>query len=313
MAFKSVGINLFGGHLAGEQALAEDLRYLGEARPDFVEVCPHGLGMILGGELDPERSRTLAGVLGEAGHAYTVHAPHSLNLMDLASLELQRAVLEASVRFAGEIGAPVVVCHAGKRESRHAGYALRSQLAAERDSLREAGDLAASLDVTLAVENSYPEPPVVRGEAYAYAAWPSELAGQVAAVDHPAVGVCLDVGHAAVAARVFGFGYLEECAAAAPLVRHVHLHDNLGRPESEGGEPRIAERLAYGMGDLHLPPGRGKIPLEELFRTVRFPRDPTVCVELLPALRPLAKHAVGEARRLGESVYVRATKAAVGP
>jgi hypothetical protein len=44
MSFKSVGINLFGGHLAGEHALAEDLRYLGGARPDFVEVGPHGLG-----------------------------------------------------------------------------------------------------------------------------------------------------------------------------------------------------------------------------------------------------------------------------
>jgi hypothetical protein len=29
MSFKSVGINLFGGHLAGEHALAKDLRYLG--------------------------------------------------------------------------------------------------------------------------------------------------------------------------------------------------------------------------------------------------------------------------------------------
>jgi hypothetical protein len=32
MSFKSVGINLFGGHLAGEHALAEDLRYLGSGR-----------------------------------------------------------------------------------------------------------------------------------------------------------------------------------------------------------------------------------------------------------------------------------------
>jgi sugar phosphate isomerase/epimerase len=130
----------------------------------------------------------------------------------------------------------------------------------------------------------------------------------VAAIDHPAVGVCLDVGHAAVAATVFGFDYLGECAAVAPLVRHVHLHDNLGRPEPEGGEPRVAERLTYGTGDLHLPPGRGTIPLEELFRRVGFPHDPTVCVELLPGLHPLAKEAVEAARRLGESAGVRASE-----
>jgi sugar phosphate isomerase/epimerase len=124
MSFKSVGINLFGGHLAGEHALAEDLRYLGGARPDFVEVGPHGLGVILGGHLDTERMRTAGEILRESGHAYTVHAPHSLNLMDLTSLDLQREVLAASVRFAGEIGAPVVVCHAGRREQRHARHAL---------------------------------------------------------------------------------------------------------------------------------------------------------------------------------------------
>ena len=309
MTFRSVGINLFGGHLAERQTLVENLRNLEEANPDFVEVCPHGLGIILGGRLDRERTRVVDEILSKMGFAYTVHAPHALNLMDLETLDLQREVLEASVRFAGETGAGVVVCHAGKRE--HAHHRLRDQLAAERDALREAGDLAARLGVTLAVENSYPEPPVIRGETYAYAAWPSELAEQVAAVNHPAVGVCLDVGHAAVAATVFGFDYLEECAAVASLVRHVHLHDNLGRPEPEGGEPRVAERVAYGIGDLHLPPGKGTIPLEVLFRRVEFPRDPTVCVELLPGLHPLANEAVEAARRLGESAGVRASEVVV--
>jgi sugar phosphate isomerase/epimerase len=306
MAFRSVGINLFGSYLAEERTLAVDLHRLKEANPDFVEVCPHALGVILGGRLDRERVRVVEEILGEAGHAYTVHAPHSLNLMDL---DLHRAVLEASVAFAGGIEARVVVCHAGKREQRHARHRLGDQLAAEREALREAGDLAASLGVTLAVENSYPEPPIYRGETYAYAAWPSELGGQVAATDHPAVGVCLDVGHAAVAASAFGFDYLEECAAVAPLVRHLHLHDNLGRPEPEGGEPRISERMVYGMGDLHLPPGRGTIPLERLFRRVEFAHDPTVCVELLPDFRSLAKSAVEDARKLGESVGV----STVGP
>jgi hypothetical protein len=47
MAFRSVWTNLFGGHLAGGQALAEDLRYLREARTGFVEVSPHGLSVVL--------------------------------------------------------------------------------------------------------------------------------------------------------------------------------------------------------------------------------------------------------------------------
>lgn len=298
--FERIGVNLSHERLADELALAEDLERLWAAGPDFVEVCPHGLGVILGGRIFEERAKPVEETLREAGHAYTVHAPHSLNLFDLDNLKAERAMLEAAVRFAGRIGAPVVVCHAGKRVApRDARHLLDDQLAAERSALREAGDLADGLGVVLAVENSYPEPEIIRGTTYAPAAWPSRLAGQVAAVDHPSVGVCLDVGHGAVAASFFGFDFLRECAAAAPLVRHVHLHDNLARPDlSEYGEPRTAERLARGMGDLHLPPGRGTIPLSDLFGRVEFPHRPTCCVELYPGLRRLAPEAVEGARKL---------------
>jgi hypothetical protein len=67
------------------------------------------------------------------------------------------------------------------------------QLAAERRALREAGETAGELGLTVAVENYYPELPLVRGAIYDYSVWPSELAGQIASVDHPAVGLCLDV------------------------------------------------------------------------------------------------------------------------
>lgn len=315
MVFDRIGINLSHNHLADDQRLAEALEYLWAAGPDFVEICPHGLGAILGGRLFEDRARVVEEILREAGHAYTVHAPHSLNLMDPDGLELQRDVLKAAVRFAGRIGAPMVVCHAGKQVTvRDARHALSAQLTAERTALRELGDLAEELEVVLAVENSYPEPEIVRGTTYAYAAWPSELAGQVAAVDHPSVGVCLDVGHAAVAASFFGFDFLRECAVAASLVRHVHLHDNLGRPDlSDKGESRAAERLARGVGDLHLPPGRGTIPLEDLFGKIKFPRTPTCCVELHPGIRPLAAEAVEAARKLEKSASDRALAAGEPP
>ena len=64
----------------------------------------------------------------------------------------------------------------------------------------------------------------------------------------PAVGICLDVGHAALAAGVFGFDLLEECAAAAPLVRHLHLHDNLMKTNLTG-TPLVSEHPVYGLGE----------------------------------------------------------------
>ncbi len=300
MAFRSLGINLLRPCLGSVSGLTEDLEALKSARPDFVEVFPDQLGVILGGRLDPTRLQTVRELLIEADFAYTVHAPLEVNLMDLSTHDLQRAVLDACIRFANAIGASTVVCHAGERVgSRDSRHSLKAQLAAERSALREAGDLAGELGVTIAIENYYPELPVLLGTVYNYSVWPSELAEQITAVDHPAVGLCLDVGHAALAANAYGFDYLEACAAVAPLVRHIHLHDNLQKPNLTGTPP-VSEHSVYGLGDLHLPPGRGTIPLEATFREIDFLAEPTCCVELCPDLYSLAPEALHAARRLRE-------------
>jgi sugar phosphate isomerase/epimerase len=298
LAFRSVGINLPRLSPEGVSGLADDLEALKIAGPNFAEVWPDHLGIILGGNLDAERAQPVQELLLKTDLAYTVHAPLEVNLMDLTAHDVQHDVLEASLWFANSIGADVVVCHAGQRiGSRDARYSLREQFASERVALREAGDLATELGVTIAVENYYPELPIVRGAVYDYSVWPSQLAEQISAVDHPAVGLCLDMGHAALATSLFGFDFFEECGAVAPLVRHIHLHDNLMRTNVTG-EPPVSEHPVYGLGDLHLPPGRGMVPLQELFRRVDFPEDPACCVELSPDLYFLAPEALRAAREL---------------
>jgi len=298
MVFQSVGTNLSRLYTEGVHGLAEDLAFLKSARADFVEIWPQNLGVILGGSLDRTRSRAVGDLLLEADLTYTVHAPLEVNLMDPASHDLQRAVLDASLRFAHAIGAEVLVCHAGQRVgARDARHSMRDQLSAERSALREAGDLAGEMGVTIAVENYYPEQPILRGLVYDYSVWPSQLAEQISRVDHPAVGICLDVGHAALAAQAFAFDLIEECAALAPLVRHVHLHDNLQRINLTG-EPAVSEHTVYGLGDLHLPPGRGTIPLGDLLQSMSFPENPTCCVELSPELFSLVPEALRAAREL---------------
>jgi sugar phosphate isomerase/epimerase len=305
MAFRSVGTNLSRLYLDGVGSLAEDLGALKGAEPDFVEVWPQNLGLILGGRLDTHRLRAVGELLLEAELAYTVHAPLEVNLMDLTSHGLQRDALDASLRFAKGIGAGVVVCHAGQRVgARDARYSMGDQLSAERSALREAGDLAGELGVTIALENYYPEQPILRGAVYDYSVWPSQLAEQISAVDHPAVGICLDVGHAALAAGFFGFDLVEECAAIAPLVRHVHLHDNLQKTNLTG-EPQASEHTVYGLGDLHLPPGRGTIPLEDLLRRIEFPENPSCCVELSPEHFTSVPEALHAARKISLAVAAR--------
>ncbi len=305
MVFRSVGTNLARMYVDGVGGLAEDLGTLENAGPDFVEIWPQNLGVILGGRLDTNRLRAVGEVLLGAELAYAVHAPLEVNLMALTSHGLQRDVLDASLRFAKGIGAGVVVCHAGQRVgARDARHNMGDQLAAERSALREAGDLAGELGITIAVENYYPERPIVRGAVYDYSVWPSRLADQISAVDHPAVGICLDVGHAALAADFFGFDLIGECGAIASLVRHVHLHDNLQRTNL-AGEPPVSEHAVYGLGDLHLPPGQGTIPLESFFRRVDFPDRPSCCVELSPEGFSLIPEALRAGRELGLAVAPR--------
>jgi sugar phosphate isomerase/epimerase len=305
MVFRSVGTNLSRLYAEGVSGLAEDLTFFKSAGADSVEIWPQNLGVIMGGSLDTTRLRTVGALLLEAELAYTVHVPLEVNLMDLTSHALQRDVLDASLGFARGIGARVVVCHAGQRVgARDARHSMRDQLSAERFALREAGDLAGEMGATIAVENYYPEQPILRGAVYDYSVCPSQLAEQISAVDHPAVGICLDVGHAALAAGFYGFDLVEECANMAPLVRHVHLHDNLQRTNLTG-DPQVSEHTVYGLGDLHLPPGRGTIPLEELFRRVSFPEKPSCCVELSPEHFYSVPQALRAARELALVVAVR--------
>ena len=115
MIFRSVGISLSRQYADGARGLTEDLEALKSSGPDFVEVWPQNLGVILAGGLDAERLRTVGELLLEAELAYTVHTPLEVNMMDLTSHGLQRDVLDAALRFAKCIGAEVVVCHAGQR------------------------------------------------------------------------------------------------------------------------------------------------------------------------------------------------------
>ena len=184
MAFRGVGIN----HPVGASDLSRTLETSKDARADFVELSLTELGVILGGRLDGLRLARVRELLLEADLSYTVHAPLEADLMDLGRRTMQKEILMSSVRFAGEIGAGTVVCHAGQRvTNRDARFRIKDQLATEQTSLREIGDTAAELGVTVAVENYFPDQRILRGEAYDYSTWPSDLAEQISSVG-PSVG-----------------------------------------------------------------------------------------------------------------------------
>ena len=99
---------------------------------------------------------------------------------------------------------------------------------------------------------------------------PCLLPRTAAAVDDPRLGLCLDVGHAAV----YSDRPVREWAEAfLPYLRHVHLHDN------------------DGVTDCHLPLGEGKLPLLPCLADLEQAR-PTYTLENMdaaPSLRWLER------------------------
>ena len=278
-----IAVGLDAGSGQPLSALRQMLDRVAEIGFTHAEISVKSLAVACGGRLLPKRMEALQAALDGVALRLTVHGTNvssarAGNLMDVTTPN-QRRVAEADLAFAIATGAKVLVIHSGSlREVYLDDDALALAMAAERDALRALGDEAGQHDIQIAVENIDPVGIYLARRAYGLRL--DTLSEQIARVDHPRVGICLDIGHAYVAATYAGFDYLPAIREIAPRVVHLHLSDNLGRTQLDG-EVDLNERLALGDGDLHLLPGWGTIPLQEVFR-IHFPAQPLVILELRP-------------------------------
>ncbi len=298
-----IGIAVGGGGVVRGQAAFAPLR------PILAELATLGythaelgsaksLGIIVGGQLQPQRLAALQAALAGSPVRLTLHGsavgtPLVGNLMDVAA-PAQRAIVAADLALAAAIGAEVLVYHRGMLGIAYGDDdAVERGLAAERDALRALGDEAGRLGIRIAVENVHP----TETRLYHRASFDLEQLGEhIARINHPQVGICLDTGHGFLSSRFFGFDFLAGVRAIAPLVNHIHLTDNLGRPlMAEDMDPD--ESLALGLGDLHLLPGWGAIPLEAVFGNP-FPQEPIITLEIRAAFAPHAAEALAAAEAL---------------
>ena len=264
-----------------------------------VEMTSKALAVIINGQLQPSRLAALQAAVADTPVVLSVHGSavgtaRIGNLVDVTTPAQVKAV-EVDIAFAAAIGARVLVYHSGQlRDPNGDDRALAAGMAHEREQLRRLADRAARDGITIMVENIDPVGVYILRRAYGLRL--DLIAEQVQAVDHPNVAMCLDCGHGYLAAQYLGWDYLATIRQVAPLVGHVHLNDNFGRTKLDA-DWDVNEYLAIGEGDMHLPPGWGAIPLEEVF-AVPFPRDPTVILELRPHFAENAAEALANTRRL---------------
>jgi sugar phosphate isomerase/epimerase len=254
--------------------LDDQLARLESTGASHCELSLYELDLIVGGRILPERRRRLEQICARRALKYTVHGVLTVNFMDEAHLERHKMVCRAMLELCDAVGAGVMAHHPGKVRAGPAAHLERLH-AIERAALFEMAEIAAGYGVRIAVENLFVE------DSATYTPDPVRLAKEVAAIDHPNVCGLLDFSHAYIMTRFCGMDYLDALKAFAPQVNHLHVHDSFGVATTVTGFYRLAEQIAYGMGDLHLPMGWGDLPWDRVLPELSF-RPGTVMIVELP-------------------------------
>jgi sugar phosphate isomerase/epimerase len=214
---------------------------------------------------------TLRDSLRLTGLRLIVHAPDDL----LAGTHEHDGQLDGALRYAALAGSDLLVYHGARVPVGHP--AVRARLTGEEHSLRRHVRRARELGVRIAIENLAPVYPGIEHVSHD----PGAVARLARRLDSDDVGICLDIGHAHIAA---GYADCELAELVEPVLDQVllfHVHDNFGaRPEAPRAGGIEPVRL-----DLHLPPGAGSVPWPAL--APMLARHPApLQLEIHPSKRP---------------------------
>lgn len=304
MRIAGFAINADAGLLDGNlETLRRELDYYHKIGFTHVELSPHGVGVVCNGRLIPERMEELCGILAMFPFRYTVHGPNTMNLMDLERTETERSLFLASLEFTHAVKADILVYHSGRyipeehlldtyyKDPTPAEMALMWKT--EKLLLQEMAKVAKYDGISIGLENARP---YLNGSPYCYAERLDQLKKMVVEVNRENVGICLDVGHAYLAARYYNFDFLTSIASVLPSIKHVHLHDNCGRA-STSYEKKQVEMVAVGRGDMHAPIGWGEVPVAKVLSALKHYRG-VITLELRPRYRPYYQETLAKAREM---------------
>lgn len=214
-------------------------------------------------------ARATAASLVTTGLRAVVHAPTDL----LVGSPAADRSFEGLLDYAGELGAEAVVYHALHLVDEPTSQDLRL---AETRSLCRLASRAEALGVIIALENLapfYPAPEHLSDT-------PRVLRTLARRISSPAVGLCLDLGHAHVVSDLRRSSIWELVEPVLDSVTLFHVHDNLG---ARRGSQTAAELDPLCL-DLHLPPGAGTLPWAKLAPRL-LEHDAPLMLEVHPPAR----------------------------
>ncbi len=258
---------------------------------DYVEIPIHGVDGIIGGELNPKSIKKVKEALRKHRLKATVHCPDPLHLRE-GDFELNQKVFKSSIEFTSGLEAEILVYHAdnfktSRQISQHQDLARRKEIKA----LESLSDFAVEREVQICVEN-------VRGSL-------EELVRMVEEVDKENVGITCDFGHAFLFYSACGKegDFLESIEKTVSYLKHVHIHDNFGRLTAGFATDSLTtpyiDKLPFGEGDLHMPPGMGKIPYDKIIPLIKGYRG-VAMMEIDPRYKDFYQGALTSIKKIFE-------------
>jgi sugar phosphate isomerase/epimerase len=248
--------------------LLNDLTHYREIGLTVTELPVHGLDAIKAGRLDRRRLGQIKEILRDFDFEYSVHCPNPLNLMDQEIPEMHRAVFQATLEFASEIDAKIVVYHAGRYVPEET-FPLNGKVTILEDDKIRLLDFEASIiqdrasefpELTICLENARP---YLFHSPYCYGESPALLKEQIRRMDKDNVKINLDFGHLYMASKFYEFDPVMAVEEIKDLIAHIHIHDNFGQAVYYH-EKQQTHQIPFGKGDSHMPVGWGGIPITEI-------------------------------------------------
>ncbi len=233
-----IGVTIYPHFVTKDKSLASLLADVKIKNYDFVSIFPHALGIIKNGTVVEKALRQVETTLRGVGIDYVVRMPISVNLRDHIYYTRHFRVAKAVADVAIKLGAKVIVMQSGKT----------GRLDLEIEAIQQLADMVGQFGIKIALENTFS----VKDTLYV-----------VENVNRENVGFALDVAHAFLSAQGNEEKLLEDVKLGTDKTVILMIHDNFGKlfPQVE---PEDA--LAYGVGDLHLLPGEGKIPFGKVLK-----------------------------------------------
>jgi len=227
---------------------------------NYTEIGIHGIDSIIGGKVNDQNIKKARNILEKYHFITSIHAPDNLNLRDHENFEFQKKVFKASIEASNKLQAEIMVYHLGKELDNQKIIPRESKFLENREieCLSELAEIAKKSSVQICVENNYDRKST------------DELIEVIKKVNHSNVGICCDFGHAFLSFDGNEKKFLQFVQEVLPYLKHVHIHDNFGIfNTNKVHEEDYRFLLPFGVGDLHIPPGMGKIPFKKVARLLK--------------------------------------------